>query len=129
MNQQAWIAAGAACVALGMAWNSASADCDQCADRPKKCSLFDFNLAEPPRADAVFAVPAALTNQRATRQAPKAPKPQAAPVPPTPAACTDDSTEKQIEALNREMRILKEQLRVLATLLEEKHAIESKPMK
>lgn len=124
MNQMARIAATAACVSFGIACGTAFADCEQCGASKKKCCL--FNLPDPPRADAAFAVPAALTNQRATRQATA---PQAAPVPPTPAACTDDSTEKQIEMLNREMRILKEQLRVLATLLEEKHGAPASPMK
>lgn len=123
MKQMARIAATAACVSLGIVGSAAFAECEQCGASKKKCCL--FNLPDPPRADAVFAVPAALTNQRATRQTPA---PQAASVPPAPAACTDDSTEKQIETLNREMRILKEQLRVLATLLEEKHGAQA-PLK
>lgn len=96
---------------------------DSCDEQPKeeKCSC--FRPKPPPRASTAIAIPGVLTNQRAERTPPT---PSAAPLPtPRPAApssCTSgplSGADPRIDELHRDVQILKQQIRVLTTLLQE----------
>ncbi len=87
--------------------------CEQCEHKCtcEKKHCIDFLKVTPaPRARTAIAVPAVVTNQRADRQQPKSP------VPPAPAA---DDLERRVDSLDRDVQIIKEQLRVITTLLQE----------
>jgi hypothetical protein len=88
-----------------------SKKCDDscCPETPKKSCLSALMPPPAPRAGTAIAVPAVVTNQRADRLPPKAE------VPPPP-VCPD--LTKRVDDLDRDVKIIKEQLRVLTEILQ-----------
>ncbi len=87
---------------------------EESACKPEKKSCLSC-LVPPaaPRARTAVGVPAVISNQRGERAAKKDE------VPPVPVASSN--TEKRVEELDRDVQIIKEQLRVLTTLLQERN--------
>jgi hypothetical protein len=90
----------------GLFWKKSDCGCE---DAPKKSYLSSLVPAAP-RAGTAIAVPAVVTNQRGERQPPK---PE---VPPSPAS---PELAKRVDDLDRDVKIIKEQLRVLTEILQE----------
>ena len=107
---------------------SASEACESCEEdeskKKSKCCCF-FDLADPPRAGTASAVPAVITNQRATRQPAPAAAAAPAPVPAAANTCAPGgnvAADSRMDLLQRDVTVLKEQIRVLSTLLQQAHA-------
>lgn len=99
-----------------------SDNCESCeeAEPKKKSKCCCIDLADPPRAGTATAMPAVITNQRATRQ----PAPAAAPASAPAAAnsCTTGANmaaDTRMDQLTRDVNVLKEQIRVLSALLQQ----------
>lgn len=91
---------------------SCAKPCEECECKPEKKSCLSCLVPPPaPRAKTAVGIPAVVTNQRGERAAKKND------VPPAPAASSD--TDKRVEDVERDVQVIKEQLRVLTTLLQE----------
>lgn len=94
--------------------STTSESCETCSTKPERKNCLSCLIPPPaPRAKTAVAVPAVITNQRGERPVKKDE------IPPTPPAA--GVTEERVANVERDVQIIKEQLRVLTTLLQETH--------
>jgi hypothetical protein len=107
------VTCGPMCLDAGLFSKGCAEPSEESACKPEKKSCLSCLVPPPaPRARTAVGIPAVVSNQRGERAAKKDD------VPPAPVAGTD--TDKRVEELDRDVQIIKEQLRVLTTLLQEK---------